>query len=306
MVPDTIAGMHLPLPPQIPKPEISRFMFAMFDVLGFSEWIKSVGLQSALDSYHRLIERVVVQGTARGLTAVKTTEGGIFALTGPPGYAYFSDTILLWQPLKPPFVDIFVGQCSELICEALAMDIPLRGALALGDAVLDSESRFYLGEPVVEAANLEKAQNWIGLTFGQSALWSPFLAQLDGTAIIEYEPPTKESLRHWSSPIVLDWPRRWRDKHGQGPSSKLRELNRDPLYSSYWENTIKFAEYSLAKHDWHLRPEEVPSDALLKLVPQHDGDFGELFSPEDKIAFRIPAGLPAVPQGEGDQPTHPS
>ena len=39
------------------RPEISRFMFAMFDVLGFSGWLTQVGLEAVLDSYHQLIER---------------------------------------------------------------------------------------------------------------------------------------------------------------------------------------------------------------------------------------------------------
>ena len=167
--------------PRIPKPEISRFAFAMFDVLGFSGWITSVGLQTVLDSYHSLIERAVVKSNEKGgLSAVRTPEGALFAVTGPPSYAYFSDTILLWCPLVPPLVDDFVGRCSSLICEALAMNIPLRGALTLGDAVLDRKSNFFLGKPIVEAAKLEKAQNWLGLTFGHSAVWSSFLAQLHG------------------------------------------------------------------------------------------------------------------------------
>jgi hypothetical protein len=246
----------------------------MFDVLGFSGWITSVGLQSVLDSYHMLIERVVIKPNEKGgLSAVQTQEGAIFAITGPPGYAYFSDTILLWHPLLPAFVDDFVTRCSELVCEALAMNIPLRGALTLGDAVLDTDSQFFLGAPIIEAAKLEKAQNWIGLTFGHSALWSAFLAQLHGTSIIEYPPPTKESFEECASSIVVDWPRRWRDKHGGCPTSKLRELNKDPKFSSYWDNTIKFAEFSLAKHDWHLRPSEIPSDALLRLVSREDAKF---------------------------------
>ncbi|HEY5233565.1 MAG TPA: hypothetical protein VIK35_08540 [Verrucomicrobiae bacterium] len=253
------------------KPEISRYAFAMFDVLGFSSWITTVGLQSVLDSYHQLIEKVVIKPNEKGgLSAVQTSEGAVFALTGPPSYAYFSDTILLWHPLVPAFVDDFVTRCSELICEALAMNIPLRGAITLGDAVLDTESNFFLGKPIVEAAKLEKAQNWIGLTFGNSAVWSAFLAQLHGTTIIEYPPPTKDTLKEYASPIVVDWPRRWRDRHGKCPSSKLRELNKDLKFSCYWENTIKFAEFSQARHDWHLRPEEIAPDAVLRLVSRKE------------------------------------
>ncbi len=258
----------------ISKPEISRFAFAMFDVLGFSDWIRSAGLQKVLDSYHSLIERAVTKPNEKGsLSAVQTPEGAIFAVIGPPSYAYFSDTILLWCPLVPPLVGDFVERCSDLICEALAMAIPLRGALTLGDIVLDSESNFFIGEPIVEAANLEKGQNWVGLTIGNSAVWAPFLAQLHGTTIIEYAPPMKENFKEYASPIVVDWPRRWRDSYGECPSARLRELNTDPDFSLYWDNTIRFAEFSLQKHDWHLRPAEIPADTVLRLVSRDEAKF---------------------------------
>jgi hypothetical protein len=258
----------------LPKPEISRYAFAMFDVLGFSRWVKTAGLQAVLDSYHRLIERVVIKsGEKGGLSAVQTPEGSIFAVIGPPGFAYFSDTILLWCPLAPPFAADFVERCGDLICEGLAMGVPLRGALTLGDAVLDEESRFFIGEPIIEAANLEKGQNWVGLTLGNSAIWSAFLAQLHGTSIIEYPPPMKESLKEYASPIVIDWPRRWRNRHGSCPSEKLRTLNTDPRFTTYWDNSIAFAQYSLRKHDWHLRPDEIPADALLRIVSRAEAKF---------------------------------
>lgn len=249
------------------KPAKSRYAFAMFDVLGFSHWLEAVGLDAILDSYHQLIEHVLIRPNEKGgLSTIQTSEGAVFALTGPPGYAYFSDTILLWHPLEPAFVDVFVSRCSSLICAALEMGIPLRGAITLGDAVLSQDADIFLGAPIVEAARLEKAQNWIGATFGNTAVWSPFVAQIHGTAIIEYEPPTKPQLSPYASAIVLDWPRRWRDTHGECPSAKLKSLNTDPAFASYWENTIAFAEFSLGKHDWHLRPEEIPEGALLRIV----------------------------------------
>jgi hypothetical protein len=267
------SGTAEPQPEPLRKPEPSRFMFAMFDVLGFSQWLDSVGLQSVLDSYHTLIDRVVVQPHEKGgLGAVQTRDGSLFVVARPPGYAYFSDTIILWYPLAPPLVDLFVTRCSSLMCEALALGIPLRGAITVGDAVLDTDVDFFLGAPIVEAARVEKAQNWLGVTFGQSAVWSPFLAQIHGAAIIEYPPPAKDHLKDYLSPIVIDWPRRWRDEHGECASGKLRQLNRDPRFAHYWENTIAFAEFSLRKHDWHLRPHEVPADAVLKLVSRKDSD----------------------------------
>ena len=255
---------------KVPKPEISRYAFAMFDILGFSAWLESVGIQKVLDSYHALIENAVVRPSEKGsLGAVQTAEGAYFVVSGAPQYAYGSDTLLLWCPLVPELAGDFVERCGDLMCEALDMGIPLRGALTAGEAVLDSDTNFFLGDPIVEAANLEKGQEWIGCTLGNSAVWTQFLAQLHGTAIIEYPPPMKEKLASYASPIVLDWPRRWRDRHGECPSKKLRDM-RDHAHAKKWDNAIRFAEYSLTKHDWHLRPEEIPEDALLRLASREE------------------------------------
>lgn len=253
----------------VPRPEIGRYAFAMFDVLGFSNWLEIAGLEVVLDRYRELIDTVVIRRNEEGgLGAVQTREGALLVITRPPGYAYFSDTIMLWQPLVPQLVDDFMARCCELICEALVMGIPLRGAITLGEAVLDRKTNFFLGSPLVEAAKLEKAQNWVGVTFGRSAVWSPFLAQTHPAAIIEYSPPTKDHLKEFATPIVVDWPRRWRDKYGECPSTRLRDLDRDPQFTTYWQNTIAFAKYSLAKHDWHLRPHEISPNALLRLLPR--------------------------------------
>lgn len=249
-------------------PEISRFAFAMFDVLGFSRWVENESLSSIVTAYRQLIERAVLKPNEKGsLTAFHTPEGQLFAVTGAPHYAYFSDTILLWCPLVPPLVADFVERCGDLMCEALAMNIPLRGAITLGDAVLDNKTNTYIGKPIVEATNLEKGQDWVGLTLGNTAMWSPFLAQLHGASIIEYSAPMKEGCQQYAAPIVVDWPRRWRDKNTSSPISKLDELNKNPDFAKYWNNAKAFAEYSLLKHDWFKHPDQIPPDAILRLVP---------------------------------------
>jgi len=246
----------------------------MFDVLGFSRWVETESLAVILTAYQQLIERAVLKPNEKGgVTAFHTPEGQLLAVTRAPAYAYFSDTILLWCPLAPPLVADFVERCGDLMCEALSMDIPLRGAITLGDAVLDNKTNTYIGKPIVEANNLEKGQDWVGLTLGNSAIWSPFLAQLHGASVIEYSAPMKEKFKAFASPIVVDWPRRWRDKNGSGPTSKLDELNKTPAFAKYWNNAKAFAEYSLSKHDWFKRPEQIPPDAILRLVPLSEAKF---------------------------------
>jgi hypothetical protein len=255
-------------------PEISRFAFAMFDVLGFSRWVETESLSSITAAYRQLIERAVLKPNEKGsLTAFHTPEGQLLAVTRAPEFAYFSDTILLWCPLAPPLVADFVERCADLMCEALAMNIPLRGAITLGDAVLDNKTNTYIGKPIVEANNLEKGQDWVGLTLGNTAMWSPFLAQLHGASVIEYPAPMKEKYKQCAAPVVVDWPRRWRDKNTTSPINKLDELNKNPDFAKYWNNAKAFAEYSLLKHDWFKHPDQIPPDAILRLVTRSEAEF---------------------------------
>lgn len=259
---------------QSAAPEISRFAFAMFDVLGFSHWVETESLSSIVIAYRELIERAVLKPLKEGgVSAFHTPEGQLLAVTRAPAFAYFSDTILLWCPLAPPLVADFVERCGNLMCEALAMNIPLRGAITLGDAVLDNKTNTYIGKPIVEAAMLEKGQDWIGLTLGNTAMWSPFLAQLHGASVIEYAAPMKNGYEQYAAPVVVDWPRRWREKNMSDLSSKLDELNKTPAAAKYWNNAKAFAEYSLSKHDWFKYPDQIPPDAILQLIPRSEAKF---------------------------------
>jgi hypothetical protein len=255
--------------------EIRPWIVGLLDVLGFSAWVEREELSSIVATYRQLVERAFVRYTARGgLASVRVKGGSIFALTGPPHVAYFSDTILLWAPLDRPFVDEFVGRCSSILCEALAMGVPLRGAITIGEAVLDEDTSTYIGRPLVEAAMLEKGQNWIGLCFGESAMWPPFVAQLHGANIIEYPAPMKPAYAEFASPVVVDWPRRWREDGRDDLGARIAELNVDPNFSFYWENAARFAEESAARHDWFKHPDSIPPDACLRLISEDEADLG--------------------------------
>ncbi len=255
-------------------PEISRFAFAMFDVLGFSAWVETEELESILRQYRQLIDKAVLKPNEKGsLTAFHTPEGQLLAVTRPPAYAYFSDTILLWCPLAPPLVADFVERCSDLMCEALSANIVLRGAITLGDAVLDNATNTYIGKPIVEAHNLERCQEWVGLTLGNSAVWSPFLTQLHGASVIEYPAPMKPDSEKHASPVVVDWPRRWRDKNATDLGDKLDALNKKPRFTKYYDNAKKFADFSLSNHDWFKHPERISPNAFLRLVTSSEAKF---------------------------------
>src|SRR5439155_6302771 len=133
----------------------------------------------------------------------------------------------------------------------LKMGLPLRGAIALGEGFMHKKTGTYIGNPIVEAARLEAAQNWIGAALAPSATWSNFVAEVSPAQIIEYDVPVKAGKEALRSPIALDWPRRWRDTEASSPTRRLRELAPTDAHSIYYANAELFADWSEHHHDWH-------------------------------------------------------
>lgn len=242
-------------------------MLALLDVLGFKTWLKNVGIDEVHAKYEELIATAVLKPPDRCLGLAGELQGPqytvLFSL--PVRYAYFSDTILLWLPLDRLFPAPFISRCANLVCDALKAGIKLRGAIALGEAVLHKASSTYIGPPLVEAAELEKAQNWMGVMLSHSATWPDFLARLDPGLIIEYEAPVKDDAKvnDYLSPIVLDWPRRWREVYGASASDRLAELEEHPYNSP----TNEFIQFSMANENWFEKPDNERKGAKLKMRP---------------------------------------
>jgi len=73
-------------------------------------------------------------------------------------------------PLVEHFIAPFMVRCADMVCEALKLGVPLRGALAVGPAVMHSRTVTFVGAPLVEAARLEQSQDWLGVSLGDSML----------------------------------------------------------------------------------------------------------------------------------------
>jgi hypothetical protein len=147
---------------------------AMLHNLGFSAWVESTELQTILDAYHTLIERSVLRPNEKGSLSTVRLRRALFAVGGPPHYAYFSDTILLWCPLVPPAVADFVDVVAILYVSTFneyPSAVPSLSVMLFLTMKLDS-----LSESLSWAHHVERGQEWVGLTFGKSAVWSPFCA----------------------------------------------------------------------------------------------------------------------------------
>ena len=249
------------------EPKAIPMIVALLDVLGFSNRIQHDGLAAVHKLYDDLIQKAVFSEGMVCIGVHPMGDGTVCpaVFTFQVGFAYFSDTILLWSPLQHLYPGPFLQRCANLMCEALQVGVPMRGAVALGEAVMHRRTSTYLGAPLVEAARLEAAQDWVGITLGPSALWPDFMAELNPNQIIEYDPPMKPGYEDYLSCVCLDWPRVWREKHGHCPSSTLRGLISDPKYSKYYEHAIVFCGHSERSQDWHKNP--IPN-ARLRMGPR--------------------------------------
>lgn len=250
------------------------YLVALFDILGFEQKLANIGLAEMLARYEALIdvvnyrkEQVKLVFEDRGFTEApyRSAEGDVFIFNKTHG-AYASDSILLWaesawpvargrnieeckrlatDPTKgwgylPIPCDNFLDVCNDLICRSLEVGLPLRGAISMGDAVLDREKNIFLGQPIVEAARLEKGQKFIGASFCKSAINQiipkRFSLQFDRHIKNDYE-------GGWGG-VVLDWPRHWRRTRPIDLVNVIKGMDVDHQFSAYYKNTLDFIKHS--------------------------------------------------------------
>ena len=237
------------------EPTEMGYVIGLFDVLGFEMLHRQHGTKKVTEIYQELIDKVIVK-TADELwsfTAIRWDDRLVPAMgTLPVRYAYFSDTILLWVPLVEHFIEPFAVRCSDMIIEGLSIGIPLRGSISVGGAVMNKRKSVFLGEPLIEAARLEKAQNWIGVSYGQTATNPKFQDALRYNFVIQfYTKHYKPNSENLISQMVLDWPRRMRDKHDPNIIlDKIKELRSKTDKTIYYDNTLAFIEHSEQNQDW--------------------------------------------------------
>jgi hypothetical protein len=233
------------------KSEITTL--ALFDVLGFESRIKQMGLERLKAAYDSLI--AVVRRTMKVdffLRSFPSSDGSSHSALGvfPTEYAYFSDTIIVWQAYDAFPFPSFCQMCCEFMCESLRVRLPVRGALAVGPAILDKGSGVYLGSPLVEAARMESAQRWLGVSFCNS-FFEPHKYHFTPELVIPYSEHFKpEEKTKYAPGLVLDWPRRWREQGMGEIAQAISALDTDERFHDYYANTLAFVAHSKQQHDW--------------------------------------------------------
>ena len=275
------------------------YSIALFDVLGFSNYVSNNDTQVVLDLYNKLLDLIKKQESTP--TGKCNAAGSVVPVPTSPDWknnrliadangfvraCHFSDTFVIyvnhqlrkqgWWLLDTKYEPnpllvfedsnevnslfysyhtvylSFLQTCMEFFCQAILTGIPLRGCLSTGMALMNQEKAIYFGNPLVEAARGESAQDAMGIAFGKSFdNYHPVYHDY----FIPYLGHMKQDVNKTEvlSPMILDWPRFWRNSPTYKEYSLIdciNKMNTDSSFSKYYENAIKFVEFSEKHENW--------------------------------------------------------
>ena len=166
------------------------------------------------------------------------------------GNVYFSDTLLFWTKYNKISLPSFTRLIAETICYGLEHELPLRGTMSVGEAILDGESGTYLGQPVIDAARAERLQKWIGVSFEPSFSNLGLNQGFHLNTVLPYKSHYKDPSASYATGMVVDWPRHWRETRKIDVRPLVLTLDKDPNFSDYYKRTIVFIDFSERNHDW--------------------------------------------------------
>jgi hypothetical protein len=250
-------AVAVPADVEVPDPKKPRlYALALFDVLGFEHMLSTRGIEEMVAKYSALIEVALTPQVSDLWTPILSPVGpsafvpGLFRL--PLEVAYFSDTILLWIPYSLNYIGPFLSRCMAVFCHALRTGVPLRGSISVGPMVLNKSGNTYLGAPLVEAARLEKVQEWIGVTLGVSVCSNSPHIPINHMLVRIYDAPVTPDGGALLSGLVLDWPRWWRERFEDSASEYVLRLMMAGK-EHYHNNCLAFLKYSEESVDWFLK-----------------------------------------------------
>ncbi len=233
---------------------------AFFDILGTSEKIIRGQYDKIYDFYSYMVDLCSEEQIPISFSNLPGhfNNGADIVLNFPMKHAFFSDTFIVWVEYEQLFgmsLRGFYEKCMDIFNEAIKRGIPLRGAISRGTAIMDEEKQLYLGKPIVEAARAEAVQNWIGIALTRSCqeaslseawLLLPYDEHIKET----YIKKCKDTNDILFTNCVLDWPKYWRNTQDKDIISLIEQMNDDEAFSSYYDNAIKFVNYSKENGDF--------------------------------------------------------
>ncbi|MBU1191841.1 MAG: hypothetical protein KKE76_09020 [Gammaproteobacteria bacterium] len=234
---------------------------AMFDVLGFSDLRKRLGVNQLKAHYHNLVVKqldIAVRRLGKEYNEIFPDD-----LSGNGvKLSFFSDTIIIYSKNSNPFDCLIISSlCEDVLVEAFENSTPLRGALVAGELLVDGN--ILIGESIERAYQLEQEQVWSGVAVDESFFNNTYkhiqeigralkkhdkgIENIRLPKIIEYDLPIQikhEEVRTYTTrkSDVIDWTSRskW------GTAAKAFMPSDNPHVKKIIKNTVDFEAYGKA------------------------------------------------------------
>ena len=211
-----------------------RFI-CFLDILGFSQMVRDTeNLLEFSKKYQEIFENSEVQSFRKDLRIELRV---------------FSDSLVfgVCKEKMPTDLELLniVNFSSQLLTISILKRFPIRGAIAYGEMVWADE--VVVGRPIVEAAETEKVQEWIGIALcpsvTQELFFNPKLNKKITKLVVDYEVPVKEG-KFVKGRAVLP-------RLGGYSTDQLQQALMEQCIASFspdvqrkYSNTLKFLELS--------------------------------------------------------------
>ncbi len=178
---------------------------AFLDILGFSDMILNTDLKEILKRFELILFLTPYAETLGEWTNLGER---IYTENKKCSCFSFSDTFVLCsRDATPESLNAIIIATFILSRSLFAFGFPVRGAITKGEADYIPNTNHLVGKAIIEAARLEKRQNWFGVIISPEVL--PIGNKKDGLwesaaqILAEYPVPFKneENIPH----IVINW-----------------------------------------------------------------------------------------------------
>jgi hypothetical protein len=140
------------------SPDAAEYVVALLDVLGFSERVKTHPLASLIAEYRQLL---AAADSSSSISVYHLLEG--IATDWVIRRVVFSDSVLLWSKADAEGTLMLLTACAQFVAQSGRIGWPVRGIVTVGECVIDEGAGLYVGDAIARAAELEKAQEWLGI-----------------------------------------------------------------------------------------------------------------------------------------------
>lgn len=250
-----------------------NYVIAICDILGFSKLFSDnsqVDLDIILERYLGFLRKSVLHSSSKKEFPNVTPTLSEIRKYSELGIAWFSDTILFYTKTDTE------NDCRRLLQtigwllfeNMFSLNTRLRVGISYGEAFMDELNETYIGEPIVEAYQLEKRQKWSGgaLTKKVEERFGNYLARLNPMEswVIPFTVPMENGFTerllaiNWTNGIhhAHDW-REFRWKKDQAVPSE-KDYETQPEVIEKWKNTKEFH----SRVCWNCFPELNPNNII--------------------------------------------